>query len=137
MNYLGRRLWHCEEVTGDEILPSNALLCQLMHHYDLDQRVMIYTSMLLCWGILLYKNCHPLYVAIHEVWNAHHTYPREMHQQTDMVRIEMQESALATEILNDEFHQWCKLILQESEWKYPAQLPHKPRFDVWLIVGFL
>ena len=93
--------------------------------------------MLLCWGLLLYKKCHPLYVAIHEVWNSHHTYPREMHQQTDMVRIEVRESALATEISNDEFHQWCKLILQKYEWKYPAQLPHKPRFDVWLIVGFL
>ena len=105
MNYLGRQLWRCEEVTGDEIVPSNALLCQLMYHYDLDQRVMIYNSMLLCWGLLLYKNCHPFYVAIHELWNAHHTYPREMHQQTDMVHIETRESSLATEISNDEFHQ--------------------------------
>ena len=98
---------------------------------------MIYTSVLLCWGLLLYKNHHPLYVVIHEGWNVHHTYPREMHQQTDMVRIETRESALATEIPNDEFHQWCKLILQESERKNPAQVPHIPRFDVWLIVEFL
>ena len=137
MNYLERRLWRCEEVTGDEILPSNALLFQLMYHHDIDQRVMIYAAMLLCWGLLLYKKIHPLYVAIHEVWNAHHTYPREMHQQMDMVRIEARESALETEILNDELHQWCKLILKKYEWKYPAQLPHIPRFDVWLIVGFL
>ena len=104
MNYLGRWLWRCEKVTGDEILPSDALLCQLMYHYDLDQCVMIYTSMLLCWGLLLYKNHHPLYVAIHEVRDVHHTYPREVHQQTNMVRIETRESALATEIPNDEFH---------------------------------
>ena len=130
-------MWHCEEVTGDEILPSNTLLCQLMYHHDFNQRVMIYTAMLLCWGLLLYKKCHPLYVAIHEVWNAHHTYPHEMHQQMNMVHIETRESSLATEISNDEFHQWCKLIPQESERKNPAQMPHIPRFDVWLIVGFL
>ena len=98
---------------------------------------MIYTYMLLCWALLLYKNHHPLYVAIHEIRNVHHTYPCEVHQQTNMVRKEMRESALATQIPNDEFHQQCKLILQETERKNSAQVPHIPRFDVWLIVEFL
>ena len=137
MNYPKRRLWRCEEVTGDEILPSDALMCQLMYHYDLDQSVMIYTPMLLCWGLLLYKNHHPLYVVIHEVRNVHHMYPCEVHQQTNMVRKKTRESALATEILTDELHQRCKLIPQEFERKNSAQVPHIPRFYVWLIVEFL
>jgi len=66
---------------------------------------MMYTSMLLCWSLPLYKICHPLYIAIHEVWNIHHTYPHEMHQQINMVCIEARESALTTEISNDELHQ--------------------------------
>ena len=137
MNYLGRWLWHCEKVSRDEILPSDALLCQLMYHYDLDQSVMIYTPMLLCWGLLLYKNHHPLYVAIHEVRNVHHTYPCEVHQQTNMVREKTSIPALTTKILNDELHQRCILIPQESEWKNSAQVTHISSFNVWLIVKFL
>ena len=137
MNYLGRWLWHYKEVMGDELIPCDALLCELMYHHDFDQHVMIYTVIMLCWGLLMYNKCHPLYVTVHEVWNAHHTYPREMHQQTDMVRIEARESALTTEISNDQSHQWCILIPQKLEWKYPAQLPHISRSDIGLIIGFL
>ena len=54
MRYLRRLLWRCEELTGDEILPSDTLLCQLMYHYDLDQSVMIYILLCCCAGVLLY-----------------------------------------------------------------------------------
>ena len=99
---------------------------------------MIYTPLLLRWArLLLYKNHHPLYVAIYEVRNIHHTYPCEVHQQTNMVRKETGISALTTKILNDEFHQRCKLIPQESERKNSAQVLHISRFNVWLIVESL
>ena len=88
MNNLGRRLWHCKEVTGNELIPCDALLCELMYHHDLDERVMVNVVMLLRCGLLLYKDCHPLYVTIHEIWNAHHPHSREMHQQPDVIRIQ-------------------------------------------------
>jgi len=137
MNYLWGWLRCYEKFARNKILPSNALLCQLMYHYDLDQHIMINTAMLLCWGLPLYKTHHLLYVVKHEVWNVHHMYPCKMHQQMDMVHIKTGESALTTEIPNDEFHQRCKLIIQVLERKNSAQVPHIPRFDVWLIVGFL
>ena len=88
MNYLWRRLWLCKEVTRDELIPCDALLCELMYHHDFDQRVMIYTVMLLCWGLLLYKKCHPLYVTVNEVWNAHEPHSREVHQHPDVICIQ-------------------------------------------------
>lgn len=51
-----------------------------------------------------------------------------------MVRIEMRESALTAEILDDEFHQRCKLIFQESERESYAQVFDIPGLDIWLIV---
>ena len=98
---------------------------------------MIYAPILLCWAFLFYKDHHPFYVAIYKVRNVHHTYPCEVHQQMNMVRKKTRIFALATEILNDEFHQRCKLIPQESEQKSSAQVLHIPRFNVWLIVEFL
>ena len=85
MDNLGRWLWHHEEVARNEILPSNTLLCQLMHHYDLDQCIMIYTFVLLCGVLPLHYGHHLLYISAHEKWNVHHSYQGEMHQQTDMV----------------------------------------------------
>ena len=73
---------------GDELLPRNALLCKLMYHHDFDERIMIYAIMLLLWGLSLHQGSHPLYVTVHEVWNAHQPHSREVHQQPDVISIQ-------------------------------------------------
>ena len=86
MNNL-RVWWRCEEISRDEILPWNTLLGQLMHDHNLDQSIMVDALVLLCWALSLHQGHHPLYISAHEEWNVHHSYPCEMHQQTDIVRI--------------------------------------------------
>jgi len=88
MNNLRGWLWHCEEIARDEILPWNTLLCQLMHDHNLDQSIMVDAPMLLFWALSLQQGHHPLNIPAHEKWYVHHPYLCEMHQQTDMVRIQ-------------------------------------------------
>ena len=80
VNNLWRRLRGCEEVTGNEIFPSNALQSKLMCHNHLDECIMIDVVVLLLWSLLLHKSSHPLYVSAHEIWYVHHPHSREMHQ---------------------------------------------------------
>ena len=87
MNNLGRRLRGYKEVTGNELLPCNALQSKLMYHNHLDEHIMINAVMLLLWSLLLYKSSHPLYVSTHEIWNIHQSHSREMHQKFDVVCI--------------------------------------------------
>ena len=87
MNNLWRRLRGCKEVTGNELLPCNALQSKLMYHNDFDERIRINAVMLLLWSLLLYKSSHPLYVSTHEIWNINQSHSREMHQQSDVVCI--------------------------------------------------
>ena len=87
MNNLGRRLGGCKEVTGNELIPCDALQSKLMYYNDLDERIMINDVMLLFEGLLLHKSSHPLYVSTHEVWNIHQSHSREMHQQSDVICI--------------------------------------------------
>lgn len=87
MNNLWRGLRGCKEVTGNELLPCNALQSKRMYHNHLDEHIMINVVMLLLWSLLLHKRSHLLYVLAHEVWNAHHPHSREMHQKSDMVCI--------------------------------------------------
>src|ERR1700728_4820977 len=87
MDNLRRWVWYREEVASNEILPWNTLLCQLMHHYDLDQCIMIYAFELLCGVLHLHYGHHLFYISAHEKWNVHHSYLGKMHQQMDMVRI--------------------------------------------------
>ena len=88
MKNIWRRLRGYEKVTGNEIIPCDALLCELMYHHDLDERVMVNVVMLLRWDLLLHKNRHPLYVMVHEIWNAHQPHSHEMHQKSDVIRIQ-------------------------------------------------
>ena len=89
MNNLWRRLRGCEKVTGNEIIPCDALQSKMMYYNDLDECIMINVVMLLLWSLLLHKGSHPLYVLAHEIWNVHHPYSREMHQQPDVVCIKV------------------------------------------------
>ena len=104
MNNLGRRLGGCKEVTGNELIPCDALQTKLMYHNDFDECIMINVVMLLLRSLLLHEGIHPLYVSAHEVWNIHQSHPREMHQEFDMVCIKARESTLTAEVSNDEFH---------------------------------
>ena len=80
MKNLWRGLRGYKEVTGNELLPCNALQSKLMYHNDLDEHIMINVVMLMLRSLLLHKSSHPLYVSTHEIWNAHHPHSREMHQ---------------------------------------------------------
>ena len=80
MNSLWRRLRGCEEVTGNEILPCNALQSKLMYHNDLDERIMIDVVVLLFRSLLLYNNGNPLNVTAHKIWDVHHSHSGEVHQ---------------------------------------------------------
>ena len=80
MKNLQRRLRGCEEVTGNEIFPCNALQSKLMYHNDFNEHIMINVVVLLLGSLLLHKSSHPLYVSAHEIWYVHHPHSREMHQ---------------------------------------------------------
>ena len=87
MYNLWRRLGGCKEVTGNELIPCDAVQSKLMYYNDFNERIMINDVMLLLWSLLLHKGSHPLYVLAHEVWNIHQSHSREMHQKSDMVCI--------------------------------------------------
>ena len=53
---------------------------------------------------MLYKDGHPLYVPENELRNVHHPYPGEMHEQPDVVSINMREPSLTAEIFHDQSH---------------------------------
>ena len=54
MNNLRRRLRGCEKVTGNEIIPCDALQSKLMYYDDFDERIMINVVMLLLQSLLLH-----------------------------------------------------------------------------------
>ena len=38
-------------------------------------------------GLVLHKRSNPLYVSAYEIWDVHHLYPGEMHEQHDVISI--------------------------------------------------
>ena len=65
---------------------------------------MINTVKLLLRCFVLDKCGHPLYVPANEIRNVHHLYLGEMHEQLDVISIEMREPSFTAEILPDQFH---------------------------------
>ena len=75
-----------------------------MNDHNFDKRKMINTVEVLLTGLVLHKSGHLLYVSAYEVRNVHHPNPSKMHQQPDVISIQVGEPALTGEILHDEFH---------------------------------
>ena len=53
---------------------------------------------------MLYKGGHPFYVPADEMWDVHHPYPGEMHEQRDVISIKMRESSLTAKIFHNQSH---------------------------------
>ena len=128
--------WSCEELTGNEVFPCDTLQAKLMYNNDLDECIMVNAIVLLFRSIILHKSSHLFNVSAHEIWNVHHLYSREMHQQSDMVCIEAWESALTTEVSSNESHRRCIWFFQKPEWEHPAELFHIVGPNVWFIMYF-
>ena len=76
----------------------------MMNDHNFDERKMINTIELLLRGLVLHKSGHLLYISAYEIRNVHHPYRSEMHQQPDVISIQVGELALTGEIFHDEFH---------------------------------
>jgi len=72
-----------------------------MHNQNFDKSKMTNAAELLLWGLMLHKGYHPLNVSAYEVWNVHHPYPSEMHEQPDVISIYFGEATFTTEIFHD------------------------------------
>jgi len=58
-----------------------------MHHQNLDESKVTNVVELQLRGLVLHKDGHPLYVSAYEIWDVHHAYLGEMHEQPDVISI--------------------------------------------------
>ena len=83
---------------------------------------------------MLHEAFHLLNVVANEKWEAHHLHPGEVHEQLDVIGIEVGKPSLTTEILHDQPHEWGILIPQKSKWKNSGELAQTTLLDVRLIM---
>ena len=83
---------------------------------------------------MLHEILHPLYVPTNEKLEAHHPHPGEVHEQPDVIGVEVGKPSLTTEILHDQPHERGILIPQKSEWKNSGELAQTVVLDVRLIM---
>lgn len=83
----------------------------MVKNNDFDQRVMIYVVQLLRVWLLLHKVSYFFNVSKHEIWYIHHHYHGEVHEEYNMVRIQLGESTFTSEIFDDNLHQRNKPVL--------------------------
>lgn len=82
----------------------------------------------------LYNMCHFLNGFEHEVRDIHHSYSSEMHQKSNVVGIQPEEPTFTSEVLDNDFHQWRKLVFQKIEGEYSLHFVFVYSLDVRFIV---
>ena len=65
------------------------LRVELMHSHNFDECKVIDTTILLLRSFPLHESGHLLNILAHKIREVHHPHPGEMHQQPDMIGIEM------------------------------------------------
>ena len=81
-----------------------------------------------------HEGVHPLYIPAYEKWEVHHSYPRKVHEQADVIGIQSREPPLTAEVFHDQSYERSILIFQVSQGKDSGELIQESVFYVRLIV---
>ena len=119
---------------SNESLPRNVKKTKMANNNDFDQRVMIDVVQLLRVWFRLHNVSYFINTSKQEIWEIHHLYPGEGHEESNMVSIQPGESASTSEIFDDHPHQWNIPVLQKFKGEKPLHLVSILRLDVRLIV---
>ena len=81
--------------------------------------------------------CHLLNVPVYKVREVHHPYPSKVHQQHDMICIQVGTSSLTNEIFDNDFHKRGKHVLQVLEREHPFDLAMISSLNIMLIILYV
>ena len=76
-----------------------------MHNHNFDECKVIDIVILLLRSFPLHEGGHLLNIPAHEVREVHHSHPGKIHQQPDMIGIQVRKLALTAKIFDNELHQ--------------------------------
>ena len=82
-----------------------------MQNNNLDQLKMIKATKLLRKRFPLHQCSHLLNISTYEIGEIHHPHSSEMHQQSNMVSVQVRKPPFTGEIFDNELHEWSISVL--------------------------